>query len=308
LVNTLTLFYIKTLFTNLKFNVMKKTLLFIAGLMLAMSASAVDLYLRGNTPGWGAQSGDTYKFTQVSENVYELENIEVKGEFKIATIKGTDGWDDTYNYGPSNKTAASVNSEYDVVCGSGAQNFYSNDILQISKISIDVANLKVKIEGKSVANVCDITKDYGVKIRQYTPNTDTDLTFEGNGVYTAKGVEVAGAEFKLADADYNDINYGAGDDNSVVLGTEYSLVKGGGNLAFYQIQAGEKFDVTFTINEDWSASLLLVKSTETAIEDVMADDAVVAAYDLTGKPVAADAKGVVILQYASGKAAKVVNY
>ena len=45
----------------------------------------------------------------------------------------------------------------------------------------------------------------------------------------------------------------------------------------------------------------------TAIDEVDAEDAVVAAFDITGKPVAADAAGIVILQYASGKAVKVFN-
>ena len=63
--------------------------------------------------------------------------------------------------------------------------------------------------------------------------------------------------------------------------------------------------VEFTIS---TATLLITGSVATAVEDAIANDEVVAAFDLTGKPVAADAKGVVILQYASGKAAKTVNY
>jgi hypothetical protein len=47
--------------------------------------------------------------------------------------------------------------------------------------------------------------------------------------------------------------------------------------------------------------------TPTDLEDVDAEDVVVAAYDLIGRPVAIDAPGYVILQYASGKAAKVYN-
>ena len=49
------------------------------------------------------------------------------------------------------------------------------------------------------------------------------------------------------------------------------------------------------------------QETPTDLEDVDAEDAVVAAYDLLGRPVAADAAGYVILQYASGKAVKVFN-
>ena len=45
----------------------------------------------------------------------------------------------------------------------------------------------------------------------------------------------------------------------------------------------------------------------TAIDEVEAEDAVVAVYDLLGRPVATDAKGLIILQYASGKTVKVYN-
>lgn len=68
-------------------------------------------------------------------------------------------------------------------------------------------------------------------------------------------------------------------------------------------------EVTFTLVENGDGSLTLSYTTggTTDIEDIDAEDAIVAAYDLIGRPVAADAKGFVILQYASGKAVKVFN-
>ena len=68
-------------------------------------------------------------------------------------------------------------------------------------------------------------------------------------------------------------------------------------------------EVTFTLveNADGSLTLSYTTGTTTDLEDIDAEDAVVAAYDLIGRPVAADAKGLVILQYASGKAVKVYN-
>ena len=68
-------------------------------------------------------------------------------------------------------------------------------------------------------------------------------------------------------------------------------------------------EVTFTLveNGDGTLTLSYTKGTATDLEDVDAEDAVVAAYDLLGRPVAADAAGYVILQYASGKAVKVFN-
>ena len=423
---------------------MKKILLFVAAAMVAMSASAVDLYLRGTTPGWGAQSGDTYKFTEVSAGVYELENINIKGEFKVATITAGGGWDDTYNYGPTSKTTVSLDQDYTVTCGAGAQNFNSNDNLAISKITLDVNTMTLRIIGTATANVFDMTKDYGVMLRQYEESSDVLLTFEGNGVYTAKNVPVTGTMFKIADEGYSEINYGGLEDNAVLSGVSYSLDKGSNtNLSFSTIAIGSTINVTVTFASDWSASVLITvvsegeggdqggdqggeeggeeggddpivtptgadyyligwinnadygdkedwenlgdykfvdgslvatfevasyvaiktgdlskwyfaeayteessvtleagkdfgeklyvpggvevtftlvengdgsltlsytTGTTTDLEDIDAEDAVVAAYDLIGRPVAADAAGYVILQYASGKAAKVFNY
>ena len=68
-------------------------------------------------------------------------------------------------------------------------------------------------------------------------------------------------------------------------------------------------EVTFTLveNGDGTLTLSYTTGTTTDLEDIDAEDAVVAAYDLLGRPVAADAAGYVILQYASGKAVKVFN-
>ena len=75
------------------------------------------------------------------------------------------------------------------------------------------------------------------------------------------------------------------------------------------IEADGTYDVTFTLYADqMSLEAVATLSSSTGVEDTVAEDVVVAAFDLTGKPVAADAQGIVILQYASGKAEKVVNY
>lgn len=88
-----------------------------------------------------------------------------------------------------------------------------------------------------------------------------------------------------------------------------TLVEGKGYAEKMFVPGG--VEVTFTLVENGDGSLTLsytTGGTTTGIEDIDAEDAVVAAYDLLGRPVAADAAGYVILQYASGKAAKVFNY
>jgi hypothetical protein len=74
------------------------------------------------------------------------------------------------------------------------------------------------------------------------------------------------------------------------------------------IDADGTYDLTFTltVNEGYLEAVA-TPATSTDLEDVDAEDAIIAAYDITGKPVAADAAGIVILQYASGKAVKVFN-
>lgn len=132
-------------------------------------------------------------------------------------------------------------------------------------------------------------------------NATTDvMTLEGaDYVYTVQGVSL------LADK------------LSEEWGTEhegygYKVVKQGtwdGPCAtnqYIDVEADGVYDVTFTLSNG-VLSAVATPSTSTDLEDIDAEDAVVAAYDLIGRPVAADAKGLVILQYASGKAVKVYN-
>ena len=74
------------------------------------------------------------------------------------------------------------------------------------------------------------------------------------------------------------------------------------------IDADGTYDLTFTLTvSEGYLEAVATPATSTDLEDVDAEDAVVAAFDLLGRPVAADAAGYVILQYASGKSAKVFN-
>ena len=132
-------------------------------------------------------------------------------------------------------------------------------------------------------------------------NASTDvMTLEGaDYVYTVQGVSL------LADK------------LSEEWGTEhegygYKAVKQGtwdgpcASNQYIDVEADGIYDVTFTLSNG-VLSAVATPSTATDLEDVDAEDAVVAAYDLLGRPVAADAAGYVILQYASGKAVKVFN-
>ena len=129
-----------------------------------------------------------------------------------------------------------------------------------------------------------------------------ELTTTDGDYYVYEGELTLSGGFKIADATWTKYNYGGG--YTIVPGVEQVIDNSSqDNLTVEGSIAVSK--VEFTIS---TATLLITGSVATAVEDAIANDEVVAAFDLTGKPVAADAKGVVILQYASGKAAKTVNY
>jgi hypothetical protein len=112
-------------------------------------------------------------------------------------------------------------------------------------------------------------------------------------------------EFKIADGDWGSMNFGGETEGVVVNANEAVVLKKGGdsqNLTFAEGIMATKVEFTKS-----TATLLITTGATTAIDEVDAEDAVVAAFDITGKPVAADAAGIVILQYASGKAVKVFN-
>jgi hypothetical protein len=124
----------------------------------------------------------------------------------------------------------------------------------------------------------------------------------------AEPMELTGT-FKLAstkweDYDFPNYIYGGAEDGVIVGEGETTLTQGNGskNLTFADGLLVSKIEFVRS-----TGVITITVATATDLEDVDAEDAIIAAYDITGKPVAADAAGIVILQYASGKAVKVFN-
>jgi hypothetical protein len=112
------------------------------------------------------------------------------------------------------------------------------------------------------------------------------------------------ASSKWEDYDYPNYIYGGAEDGVIVGEGETTLTQGNGskNLTFADGLLVSKIEFVRS-----TGVITITVATATDLEDVDAEDAIIAAYDITGKPVAADAAGIVILQYASGKAVKVFN-
>lgn len=158
--------------------------------------------------------------------------------------------------------------------------------------------------GELIIDVYTLVGDATIFGTQDDPsNTANDMEDNGDGTYTKvyENVPLMVGEYQYKVAGNH--SYASYEFPGPMMSQSLANLDGDGlyNITF-----------TFDTNEADDSEFKLTAELEyvgelTAVEDAVADDAVVAAYDLTGKAVAADAKGIVILQYASGKAAKVVN-
>ncbi|MEE0990316.1 MAG: hypothetical protein UIC45_03225 [Paludibacteraceae bacterium] len=278
---------------------MKKILLFIAAAMFAMSASAQGVFLRGNGD-WGTPS--EMEFTKVSEGVYELvKEVTLTSAFKIADAS----WGDI-NYG-SNESAKIGT----IAVTKGGGDIKVTSTINATKITLDIDAGTLTIVGAdggaieiSSWTLCGVGELVG---DAWDPTSTANVMTESNGVYTItkEGVSLSASFVTDAGTATETPGYGY----KVAANAQWGISEfpGQGNQ-FLTVDADGIYDVTFTWNPaSQELTAVATPATTTDLEDVDAEDAVVAAYDITGKPVAADAAGIVILQYASGKAVKVFN-
>ena len=265
---------------------MKKILLLGAALLAAMTASAVTFnvtvpegtavcYVAG-TPGWGHVQMEKVSDTQFTLTTDELDGSEYK------YCAGDDWAYEELTADGGNQPNRSY-SENDVV----AQWKATQDP---SVINTDPIYLRGSIGGEDWPALDEFAL-------QTTDGENYVLTF-------AEPTALTGT-FKIADATWGSMNFGGEAEGVVVNANEAVVLKKGGDskdLTFAEGIMATKVEFTKS-----TATLLITAAATTAIDEVDAEDAVVAAFDITGKPVAADAAGIVILQYASGKAVKVFN-
>ena len=286
---------------------MKKILLFIAAVMVAMSANA-QLYLKGDVNGWGTVAD--YQLTDKGSGVYELEKtFDLYGKFKIAD----EGWTEAANYGADGADAdITAGQATTVVCNKDSKNLAvpAGTKLAVSKVVLNTNDMTITVYAEEQELGDNYT--YALHGSFNSSNWESIDMTESNGIWTIAELVVAqDAQFGVKQMN-NGVQTAwywseSGADVSAYATYQFTL-EGEGTGSNASIVAG-----TYSISFDPSSLILTVAAaTEqpeepTAIDEVDAEDAVVAAYDLLGRPVAADAAGYVILQYASGKAAKVFN-
>lgn len=287
---------------------MKKILLLGAMLIGSLCMSAQTLLIAGNggddtTGTWlGGKNWDT--------NVTDNPNIMTDGTITLDAPAGT--W--TFK-------VVSVDAE-------GTATWYGTEVLDTENSSEGVGGsgniqvttpsagkITIAFDGTSII----VTGNFGeLIIDAYTlvgdatifgtaddpSNTANDMEDNGDGTYTKvyENVPLFIGEYKF----------------KVVGNHSYAAYEFPGafmDKTIVNLDADGLYNITITFdtNEADDSEYKLYAELEyvgemTAVEDAIANEEVVAAFDLTGKPVAADAKGIVILQYASGKSAKTVNY
>lgn len=266
---------------------MKKILLLGAALLAAMTASAVTFnvtvpegtavcYVAG-TPGWGH-----VKMEKVSDTQFTLTTDELDGsQYKYCA---GDDW-------------AYVEMQADGVSDVENRAHSESDVVEAWKATQDPGVINtdpIYLRGSLGGEDWPALDEFAL---QTTDGENYVLIF-------AEPTALTGT-FKIADATWGSMNFGGATEGIVVEGgVEVVLKKGGDSkdLTFAEGLIASKVEFTKS-----TATLLITPATSTDLEETDAEDAVVAAFDITGKPVAADAAGIVILQYASGKAVKVIN-
>ncbi|MBR2369874.1 MAG: hypothetical protein IKA83_06935 [Paludibacteraceae bacterium] len=252
---------------------MKRFYSLLIAFIVAISASMAahtQLFLVGGFSGWGfppenelsTTDGDYYVATYPTGS-----EIELSGDFKLADPT----WN-ILNYGGGFSVEA--DKSYTLVKGAGNLNAVGK--IKITKIEFTVSTATLKIIGATSANLFDLSKDQGVSLVESSTNGEkfvSKLTFKGNGVYTGT-YTVPDYEFYLkigGDGNFNTIDFGF-NGNYIVLGEPYLLKKG--EMLFAAVypevgdwKIGDVFDVQVTFTEDWTATLLLTKSTVTPTPD-----------------------------------------
>ena len=276
---------------------MKKILLFVAAAMVAMCANAA-YYLRGELAGSSWDPGiempnGTITFDAEAGKNYEFKITEDAsawtGELGFAALAEVpEGVKETGAYGGNVGFTVPSAGQVTIAVENGSIKLTST--VGFGEFKEPEPTGKYYIAGKGVAGsgfCCDL--EWNEKDCELVDNTVT---------YTS--LPVGEYKFKVTNGTWK-VSWGFSN-----LTSSEGFTGDNDNNVIFTLE--EESDVTITFDSAAeSITVVITPATATDLEDVDAEDAIIAAYDITGKPVAADAAGIVILQYASGKAVKVFN-
>ena len=261
--------------------------------MVAMTANAA-FYVAGNgKPGnpwcdgknWASDGSEmidnTITFASVPAGTYEFKVTDGTWDFAL-NIYNVDASQSTPGYEGDNNVKFTIASTADITISTDGQNIVLKSTVPFGK---------AVITSWSIAGQADLIG------AEWDPSAaENEMTEKSAGVFelVKKGVVLAAGDYEYkasANKDWGVLEFPSSGNKTLT------------------IDADGTYDLTFTLYvADGYLEGVATPATPTAIDEADAEDAVVAAFDLLGRPVAADAAGYVILQYASGKSAKVFNY
>lgn len=240
---------------------MKKILLFVAGLMLAMSASA-GVYLRGNG-NWDTPDPE-FEFTDNGDGTYTLEkSFQLKSAFKISDEK----WSDSFNYGSSSPAAI---GEIPVNLTKYGGDIVVNSLIEVTKMILDTNAGVLKIEGNdggeitySTWTICGVAELVG---DAWDPTSTANVMTESNGVYTLTKEGVSLSTDFITDADTDSATPGYGYKVAADGKWDFSYPSSGNQ--FLLVDAEGVYNVTFT----WDPTAQTLSAEATLVGDNTGDD------------------------------------
>lgn len=211
---------------------MKKLLLTLVGIVLAISANATQWFVSGAFQGWNHCNAN-YELTETTSGVYELaftQPMTMSGEFLI--VQGTVGSPDWNNKIGTNGSKINLDTPYTYRAGAG--NFSINGVLTVSKITLDTNNTTLLLTGVQAENDYDtvyMVGDFGSGWNDGASNTTHPLALKAGttNVWEADYTLTAKSYIKLRAGNYLYATGGA--DVNMVSGETYTATQEGNAFA-----------------------------------------------------------------------------
>lgn len=238
------------------------------------------IFLRGDVNTWGVD--ETYKFTETSEGIFELANIKLYGNFKIADYN----WKN-YNIGSSDGGFIKIGQPNYLINSGDSKNMSLSGTYQCNLIKLDLTG------DNPILTITGTATGSGIILSSVQNNwaTDEDLTeweFEdyGQGYYMLENnYQSTHGEFYI---NINGINYGVESSETTTLEYEetYNLVTDAPKMVLPEETGAEYFEINRIDNE---ITLTVIEGEFSSIETTIADNkAQIEFFNLQGVKVSAD--------------------
>lgn len=280
---------------------LRKAMAVVMTAVVALGASAQNLYIFGSFNGWNPQES----IEMWNDNgVYTIEDIEfgAGGNFAVSTVQSSD-WDavNAARYGFSQDNAiATEGKAMKIVKGTGAMQVPAAGVYNIY-VNLSAMTVTVKKAGEVVVNVPDELYCFGtLSVGTWAPEKSVKLTKDGNtfsGQVTFVDSGDGYAYFALSSVqstDWTTVNANrlAPTAGEVAFNIDQAVEFGKGEAAFKV-----KAEGTYYVNVDYDAMTVAVSNYPTGVEGIEADENTPAVYyNLQGVEVANPQNGLYIVK------------